>query len=358
LFLENQSFLHHGGSFIQNMNKIINGIEYYLPDDLTLEQEKIYCHIIDWKRKHITEERGVFRGHEYDAILPKVSSVPLMIYKPIIPILQEMQVGEFAYKPHIYAHHAVSSQTACINLFMPLLLSNNVDAILPKIPGCPVGFKELAKEQLFNGFCFEYWGQDIQKGKGLLNDHTSQAGTDADVAIAYRDTNGKLCLWLIEHKLSEKEFTICGGYKSKANKQKNHCEKCNFADISTNPEICHYHHIKYKYWDLLKHRIGKFNGNLIAIKGCPFKLGMNQLWRNQMLAFALEDTGKYHTVTFSVCHHAQNSMLTHTINQYKSLICNDLMFTSFTNYDILNAVTERHSSLNEWKKWYQDVYCF
>ena len=77
-----------------------------------------------------------------------------------------------------------------------------------------------------------------------------------------------------------------------------------------------------------------------------------------MLAFALEDTGKYHTVTFSVCHHAQNSMLMHTINQYKSLISNDLMFTSFTNYDILNAITENHSNLNKWKTWYEDVYCF
>lgn len=138
------------------MNKIINGVKYYIPSKLTVEQEKIYCHIIDWKRKHITEERGLFRGHEYDAILPEKSSIPLMIYRPIVPILQEMQHGEFAYKPHIYAHHAVSSQTACINLFMPLLLSHNVNSILPQIPGYPVGFMELAKDQLFNGFCFEY----------------------------------------------------------------------------------------------------------------------------------------------------------------------------------------------------------
>ncbi|MBR4296963.1 MAG: hypothetical protein IKT82_02090 [Bacteroidaceae bacterium] len=340
------------------MSKIINGIEYYIPDNLTLEQENIYCHIIDWKRKHVTEERGVFRGHEYDAILPKVSSIPLMIYDPIIPILQEMQLGEFAYKPHIYAHHAVSSQTACINLFMPLLLSKDINSILPNISGCPIGFKEIAKDKLFNGFCFEYWGQDIKKGKGLLNDHTLQAGTDADVAIAYRDTNGNLCLWLIEHKLSEKEFTTCGGYKSEANKQKNNCEECDFANISSHPETCYYHQIQYKYWDILKQRISKYNGNLLEIKGCPFKLGMNQLWRNQMLAFALENTGIYHTVTFSVCHHAKNTMLMHTINQYKTFINNEQLFTSFTNYDILNVVTESHISLNDWKKWYKDVYYF
>ena len=341
------------------MRKNINGIEYYIPNNLTLEQEAIYCHIIDWKRRNITETKGQYRGQEYDAILAEESSIPLMIYKPIIPLLQEMQLGDFSYKPHKFAHHAVSSQTACINLFMPLLLSNNTNSILSNISGCPIGFKEIARDKLFNGFCFEYWGQDIKTGKGLLNDHTLQAGTDADVAIAYRDINGNLCLWLIEHKLSEKEFTTCGGYKSKANKQKECCENQDLANISSNPNTCYYHQIKkYKYWNLFKQRINKFDGKLLDIKGCPFKSGMNQLWRNQMLAFALEDTSTYHTVTFSVCHHAKNSMLSNTVDQYKALIGNDKMFTSFTNYDILNAITESNVSLHEWKKWYEDVYCF
>ena len=32
------------------MRKTIDGKDYYLPSNLTLEQEEIYCHIIDWKR--------------------------------------------------------------------------------------------------------------------------------------------------------------------------------------------------------------------------------------------------------------------------------------------------------------------
>lgn len=31
--------------------KIINGMKYYMPNNLTLEQKAIYVHIIDWKRK-------------------------------------------------------------------------------------------------------------------------------------------------------------------------------------------------------------------------------------------------------------------------------------------------------------------
>lgn len=340
-----------------SMEKIINGVKYYIPSNLNLEQRAIYVHIIDWKRKNITTERGLYRGHEYDALFPEKSEVPQMMYKPIIPSLREMQKRYFAFKPHKFAWHAVSSQTACINLFMPLLLSEEADNILPLIPGCPSDFKKIARDRLHHGFCFEYWGQDIQSGKGVLNDHSNGAGTDADVAIAYYDKDDNLCLWLIEHKLSEKEFTTCGAYKSKANEHKDNCTQCILASILNEPEKCHYHMIGYKYWEILKKHRDKYQGS-VDIKGCPFKDGLNQLWRNQMLAFALQDTGTYKTVTFSVCHHANNTHLNNSINTYKALINGDKMFNSFTNYDVLNAVNTQDSKLQEWMQWYKDVYCF
>ncbi len=219
------------------------------------------------------------------------------------------------------------------------------------------GFRKIARDKLFRGFCFEYWGQDLQTGGGVLNDHSRGAGTDADVAIAYYNKEDKLCLWLIEHKLSEKEFTTCGAYKSKANKSKNNCTLCNLTDIAKAPQKCHYHTIGYKYWDIIKRYLDRFQGS-IEIKGCPFKDGLNQLWRNQMLAFALQETGTYDTVTFSVCHHAKNTMLDKSINQYKALTDNDSMFGSFTNNDVLNAVNTHDSELQKWLQWYKEVYCF
>ena len=340
------------------MSKIIDGKEYFIPINLTAEQEKIYCHIINWKQSNITAERVVYKGREYDAILPMESHIPAMIYRPIVPILEQMQQGTFAYKPHKFAHHAVSSQTACINLFMPLLLSNNIDTILPTIPGAPNDFMIIARDRLFNGFCFEYWGQDVVDGGGLLHDHSAQAGTDADVAIAYYNTSGKLCLWLIEHKLSEKEFTECGAYNSPNNDTKSNCKECNLKDIAQQPERCYYHAVKgYRYWELLHTRLKQYLGE-VELVGCPFRHGMNQLWRNQVLAFALEDTGVYHRVTFSVCHHAKNTMLNNSINQYKTLTNYNKMFSSFTNYDIINAIDEQHCDLHAWRQWYREVYCF
>ena len=339
------------------MEKTINGIKYYLPSNLNLEQTDIYIHIIDWKRKNITTQRGLYKGHEYDAIIPIETTFPTMMYKPIIPLMKEMQQGDFAYKPHKFAYHAVSSQTACINLFMPLLLSKDADRILPMIPGCPSDFSRIARDKLFHGFCFEYWGQDIIKGSGVLNDHSNGAGTDADVAIAYYNMEDKLCLWLIEHKLSENEFTKCGAYKSEANSNKENCTQCTLEEIANNPKKCHYHIIGYKYWDILKKNLDKFQGS-INIKGCPFKDGLNQLWRNQMLAFELQKKGAYNTVTFSVCHHEKNTMLDKSINRYKALTCGNQMFSSFTNYDVLNAVNTHDSELRKWLQWYKELYCF
>ncbi|MCD7710904.1 MAG: hypothetical protein LUI04_06120 [Porphyromonadaceae bacterium] len=341
------------------MKKTISGKEYYLPTNLSSEQEEIYCHIIDWKRKNITSERGwdEKKEHEYDAFFPEGSSIYAMIYKPILPRLEEMQGGDFAYKPHRFAGSAVSSQTACINLFMPLLLSKEANRILPKIPGCPSDFKKIDKDKLFQGFCFEYWGQNIKKGRGVLNDHDPNAGTDADVAIAYLNKNNEHCLWLIEHKLSEKEFTECGGYKSDKNMLKTNCDGYSLKEIAADPKKCHYHAIGYKYWDLFKENYCKYKGKN-ECKGCPFKGGLNQLWRNQMLAFALQKTGEYKTVTFSVCRHAKNSMLNESIALYKALISNDDMFSTFTNYDVMDAITDPDQELSKWKKWYEEVYCF
>ncbi|WP_302306152.1 hypothetical protein [Bacteroides finegoldii] len=167
----------------------------------------------------------------------------------------------------------------------------------------------------------------------------------------------KLCLWLIEHKLSEKEFTKCGAYTSEANSYKENCTQCTLVDIANSPKKCHYHIIGYKYWNILKMNLDRFQG-AIEIKGCPFRHGLNQLWRNQMLAFALQETGIYNNVTFSVCHHAKNTMLDKSINQYRALTNEDAMFSYFTNYDVLSAVDTHDSELQKWLQWYKELYCF
>lgn len=107
----------------------------------------------------------------------------------------------------------------------------------------------------------------------------------------------------------------------------------------------------------MKKNLDRFQG-AIEIKGCPFRYGLNQLWRNQMLTFALQETGVYNSVTFSVCHHEKNTMLDKSINQYKALTNEDVMFSHFTNYDVLNAVNTHDPELQKWLQWYKELYCF
>ena len=189
-----------------------------------------------------------------------------------------------------------------------------------KIYGCLVDYKERHITRDSGKYKGEenpwflpekFWDSTDEKSKGLQGDHSKQAGTDSDVAIAYYNTDDELCLWLIEHKLTEQGFTACGGYKSKGNDEegKAQCRSCSMEDILNNPDICYYHRgCKYNYWNIMKDGGAEFYVKAYEGKGCPFRGGMNQLWRNQLLAMALEKEGTYKKVYFSVVHHPEKQV--------------------------------------------------
>ena len=125
-----------------------------------------------------------------------------------------------------------SSQAARISLFAALLLDENVaNAVLPLINR---SFGRLATTEINQGFQFEYCPES-----NPLKDHSDAAGTDADLAIAYYDVDGKLTLWLIEHKLTENEFTSCGGYRSRRNNSKHLCRDAE-AIVANPSSTCYY----------------------------------------------------------------------------------------------------------------------
>ena len=99
-----------------------------------------------------------------------------------------------------------------------------------------------------------------------------------------------------------------------------------------------------------------FSGNFEGV-GCPFRGGLNQLWRNQLLAIALErqHPNKYHEVYFSVVHHPENHFLTQSMDEYRKLINNSSKFGSFTSLDLID-VAKNDPQLSEWIEWYVEVY--
>lgn len=122
----------------------------------------------------------------------KQDGLPTMLYKGIGKTVMEIQQSKYKYKPHKFANHIASSQTACLNLFIPVLESPLVNQILKSLEACPIDFDHVAKDKLYHGYRFEFWDSTDEKDKGVLGDHTKAAGTDSDVAIAYYSKKGKV----------------------------------------------------------------------------------------------------------------------------------------------------------------------
>lgn len=337
--------------------------DYRIPNGLNDFQLHMYLHLIKWKWEHITVQPGYYKDLPYDAILPDAyvqQGIMPHIYEPVRKHLNtHRNVNPFRIHPHFY--HVVSSQAANINLFLPALNSPHVNAIMGSIKD---DFRSLAVDHLHNGYCLEYWGGNFNKScveTGLLGDKSKSAGTDADIAIAYRNHQNELCLWLIEHKLTEEEFTSCGGYKSKGrtDKQKHDCS-LKFRQILENKSACYYHDkCGYKYWDITEQNKDVFLNHSERVE-CPFQGGMNQLWRNLLLALALEqdNSNEFVHVTFSVVKHPLNTYyLDKSISDFQKLTGHNPRFSVFTSEELIKSAEKiQDSQTSAWAKWYREMY--
>ena len=330
--------------------------EYRLPNGLSTFQDQMYKHLIDWKREHITNEAGQYAGRTYDAVLPDEMQGKLRnLYEPVRQRFQDHQKS-FHFKTHTFADHMASSQIACANLFLPIMECPD------EAPGILAAVKpdidSIATDKLDAGFRIEFWDEPTN----LLGDHNKSTGTDSDFAIAYRDRQGDLNLWLIEHKLTEAEFTTCGGARSKGRVAGKHsCEST--EEILQDTQQCYYQSAcGYNYWDITLNNEDVFpHEDLIQHTGCPFKGGMNQLWRNMLLALAIEDSSDwpYKRVFFSVCHHPKNHALQESMDAFSALLGDPTRFASFTSEPLIERAKSTDSqSLRTWADWYSDLYLF
>jgi hypothetical protein len=328
-----------------------NGQDYHLPNSLNTFQQSLYIHLIDWKWAHITREAGINRDTPYDAILPEqyADQYP-MLYPDIIPVLKE-HLQKFPFRIHKYFNHMASSQAANLNLFLPVLRDPNANAVFAQLKP---DFARLATDQLDHGYRVEFWDEPF----GNLGDKTEATGTDTDIAIAYYNHQDELCLWLIEHKLTEAEFTTCGGFRSKGRGSKHDCSKP-FADILVDKQLCYYHEARhYKYWHITEAN-QTFFSNHAEYAQCPFQGGMNQLWRNQVLGLSIEQDERqpYKNTTFSVVKHPHNTPLDKSLAEYQQLIDNNSSFFVFTSKDICEAAAKLNDPiLDAWITWYQELY--
>lgn len=330
---------------------IVDGHEYRLSNTLNPFQLDMQVRLVNWKWAHITEEPGLHHGHPNDALLPEVfvSRYP-MLFPTVLPAFSRHK-QDFHFRLHQYFSHVASSQAANINLFMPVLLHPNANVILRELN---TDFARLAESELDHGYRLEFWDEPY----GTLGDRTPISGTDADIAIAYYNHENELCLWLIEHKLTEAGFTTCGGSRSKGRTVAHNCNK-SFSEILQDKSVCYYHSANhYNFWNITDANRAFFVNQSDHFT-CPFIGGINQLWRNQLLALSIEQDERqpYKHVMFSVVKHPRNTYLDQSIKEYTDLIANNPKFSVFTSKDVLDAaVGLLDPELDQWVAWYRDLY--
>jgi hypothetical protein len=335
----------------------LEGRGYRLPDTLSDFQLQMYVHLINWKWANLTREPGYSRQLAYDAMLPDEFKAQLYpLYRPIAARFLEHQ-RNFPFKSHHYLGHMASSQAACANLFLPIMQDPLIAARV--LGAVKSDLHEIAVDRLDRGLRLEFWDEP----DNVLNDHNQATGTDADIAIAYYDHHGVLNLWLIEHKLTEPEFTTCGGCKSRGRTSAHRCAPASV--LLDDKSLCYYHSASnYRYWDITMQDSSPFSAERIReYQVCPFMGGMNQLWRNQLLATAIETSGSpkwpYKKVYFSVAHHPRNESLLPTIAEYHKLIDLSDRFSAFSSAELVNRVIEvNEPELNDWARWYVELYYF
>ncbi len=159
------------------------------------------------------------------------------------------------------------------------------------------------------------------------------------------------------------DSTTCGGSMSKGRTAVHRCAPT--SAILENPSLCYYHSAKqFAYWDITLGEKSPFNTATIrSYPKCPFKGGMNQLWRNQLLATAIEGSSstnwQYEKVYFSVVHHPGNHCLSQSMAEFHQLIDQSDRFFAFTSDQIINQAAQINSVLlNEWVSWYRELYYF
>lgn len=126
-------------------------------------------------------------------------------------------------------------------------------------------------------------------------------GTDADIAVFYTYEGKKKGVLLIEFKFIEPEFSVCSSYagskkkenetpeekqqRIKRNKERQAiCNSNSFYNnmVEANNSLCGYN--KYFNWDLTSKSKVVEGEKIKSLSACPFRFGLNQLWRNMILA--------------------------------------------------------------------------
>lgn len=207
---------------------------------------------------------------------------------------------------HKYAPHLLSSQAFAFNLFLPFW------------EGRRAQLSELASRLLGSQLTIERVQFEWVPPGGLLGEITGdepvgdEPATAADVVLWCRQDNGSRAAVLIEVKLSEGDFTHCGGRYSRGNRRRDVCESARL--FMRDPSACYLRRPvrqrrDRRYWSIFAASHGSVQAAFphADLDGpCPFAQSQQQPMRNLAIARGMEQEGIADQAWFALCAHDAN----------------------------------------------------
>lgn len=248
-------------------------------------------HQIKWRKKKLPhiKENGIFKGTEYEHILPKKNLLE-NFYHTIQKDLFDPNNGYIIknnIQPHIYINNLLSSWAFCANLYWPFRNDEGFKLLtqyLSKYTGIQIDKIE--------SMDLEYEEKSL-KPQDLLGEDSGKRGsgqTSPDLAIKFITLDYKKGIFLKESKFTEHSFYSCSGYSKikpgkPINPDKTRCYNTKLI-IQSDFKECHLTTWNRKYWDLLKNDLD--TEIYKSLKKCPMSSSCYQLFRQQALAKGLE----------------------------------------------------------------------
>lgn len=312
-----------------------------------------------WRRENLQDQtHGVHNGKRYPFILSRNSwqaglweGIQAGSTEPVSNYLQQYKIGH-----HTGVHNLRSSWVLCANLYFPFRQDKELIS----------GFlrQHISSDiSLVTGIELEYAAQIPYDPKTLLGEPAGSRGknqTSPDVAFIFETADGKEGIVLTENKFVEHSFYSCSGRKLKyGNPDSRRCLDFSktYSDLKNNCYMLNWqdaHRQNRRYWEYLK--VSEHGKNIL--KRCPAATAGYQLFRQQALAEAFIESGRFAKAISCVAYDKRNVTLSSclkrtgfiSIDEWGRLFDGKARFSTFTHQSWVEWV-ELNDKAGKWKNW-------
>ncbi len=322
-------------------------------------------HQTNWRRDHLQDQTpGVHNKISYPFILPRNSwqdglwkGIQAGSVEPLSDYLQQNQIDH-----HTGVHNLRSSWVLCANLYFPFRQDKELIA----------GFlRQHVSSEIASvtDIELEYAASAPYDPKTLLGEPDGTRGknqTSPDVAFIFETADGNEGIVLTENKFVEHSFYSCSGRKPKyCNPNSLRCLDFGktYSDLKSQCYLLDWaegQRQNRRYWEYLK--ISEHGKKVI--KNCPAAMAGYQLFRQQALAEAFIESGRFSQAISSVAYDKRNETLIgclkrtgiDTCDEWGSLFAGKAKFATFTHQQWVEFV-EHNDAIGKWKNWLEYVKC-